>query len=105
MTVDSSFLYVCCGQVAVTQSFFPEICKQMLADSQTRQSREVGGGIADLVSSRMLNLSPSQKKEDLHVEGFTVDEATAVATREAGSVQGVFTEKVWDLLIPSFCCL
>jgi hypothetical protein len=115
--------------VAVTQSFFPEIRKQMLADSRRRQSREaVGGGIADLVSPRGLNLSPSQKKEDSHVGDFIVDEpftidsagflldgeakpltpsgsshrvkAAAVAMAEAGSaVEEVVTEEVRDLLI------
>lgn len=114
--------------MAVAQSFFPEIRKQMLADSRRRQSREGGGGgIADLVSPRKLNSSPSQKKEDSHVGDFIVDEpsnadsvgflldrlslsppsasshrikAAAVAMAEAGSaIEEVVTEEVRDLLI------
>lgn len=115
--------------MAVAQSFFPEICKQMLADSRRRQSREgSGGGIADLLSPRRLNSSPSQKKEDSHVGDFIVDEpfaadsvgflldrqtrpltqsasshrikAAAVAMAEAGSaIEEVVSEEVSDLLI------
>jgi len=115
--------------VAVAQSFFPEIRKQMLADSRRRQPRDVGGGgIADLVSPRRLNSSPSQKKEDSHVGDFIVDEpfiadslgisldnqtrplipsvssrrikAAAVAMAEAGSaIEEVVTEEVRALLI------
>lgn len=100
--------------MAVAQSFFPEIRKQMLADSRRRQSREVGGGgIADLVSPKRLSSSPSQK-QDSQVGNFVVDEpfpltpsvsshrikAAAVAMAEAGSaIEEVVTEEVRGLLI------
>lgn len=112
--------------MAVAQSFFPEIRKQMLADSRRRQSREAGGGIADLVSPRRLASSPSGKKEDSRSGNFIVDEpftpadsgglfidsptrpllrsasshrikAAAVAMAEAGSaIEEVVTEEVRD---------
>jgi hypothetical protein len=60
-------------RVAVTQGAFPEIRKQMLADSQKRQqSREVGG-IADVVFSKGVSLSPLQKKDELPAGDFIVD--------------------------------
>lgn len=65
--------------MAVTQSFFPEIRKQVLADSRRRQSREAsGGGTTDLVSPRKLDFSPSQKKEDSHGGDFIVDEPSPI---------------------------
>ena len=103
----------------------------MLADSQKRQSREVGG-IADLVSSKSLSQAPSQKKEDLAAGDFIVDlpspeeesthfllegqsrsmtsgslyrvKAAAVAMAEAASaVEEVVTEEVRTSL--GFCFL
>lgn len=112
------------NRVAVAQSFFPEIRKQMLADSRRRQSREEGGGIADLVSPRRLPSSASGEKEDSRSGNFIVDEpftaadsggpfsptrpllrsasshrikAAAVAMAEAGSaIEEVVTEEVYE---------
>jgi hypothetical protein len=94
----------------------------MLADSQKRQqSREVGG-TADVVSSKGVSLSPSQKKDELPAGDFIVDQtpsmddsthhllegqacslaslslphvkAAAVAIAEAASAVEVVTEEV-----------
>lgn len=59
----------------MTQTFFPEIRKQMLADSHRRQAWEGGsGGIVDLVSPNRPSVSPCQKNEGCGVGDFIVDE-------------------------------
>lgn len=64
--------------MALTQSFFPEIRKQMLADSRRRQLQEAdSGGIADLLSPRTLNSSSSQKNQVSDDGGVTLDEPGA----------------------------
>lgn len=62
--------------MALTQSFFPEIRKQMQIDSRRRQFAEANGdGIADLVlGTRRLNLSPTQKQKNLYDGDFIVNE-------------------------------
>ncbi|XP_024383874.1 serine/threonine-protein kinase VPS15 isoform X3 [Physcomitrium patens] len=64
------------NRVALTQSFFPEIRKQMQIDSRRRQFAEANGdGIADLVlGTRRLNLSPTQKQKNLYDGDFIVNE-------------------------------
>ncbi|XP_024396466.1 serine/threonine-protein kinase VPS15 isoform X3 [Physcomitrium patens] len=114
------------NRVALTQSFFPEIRKQMLADSRRRQLQEAdSGGIADLLSPRTLNSSSSQKNQVSDDGGVTLDEpgasnvagnllnghvrsstpqessrrikASAVAMAEAASsVEEVVTEEVFE---------
>ncbi|KAH8939347.1 hypothetical protein BDL97_15G033100 [Sphagnum fallax] len=112
-------------RVAVTQGAFPEIRKQMLADLQMRQQSQEVGGIADVVSSKGVSLSPSQKKDELPAGDFIVDQtpsmddsthhllegqarsltslslprvkAAAVAIAEAASaVEEVVTEEVYE---------
>lgn len=112
----------------MTQTFFPEIRKQMLADSHRRQAREGGsGGIVDLVSPKRPGISPCQNNEGHGVGDFIVDglltaespnylseihlhpdtasgsphrvKAAAVAMAEAASaVEEVVTEEVSSIL-------
>ncbi|KAH8939345.1 hypothetical protein BDL97_15G033100 [Sphagnum fallax] len=87
-------------RVAVTQGAFPEIRKQMLADLQMRQQSQEVGGIADVVSSKGVSLSPSQKKDELPAGDFIVDQTPSMDDSTHHLLEGSGYHKD-DITLPS----